>query len=60
MNARLRLFAIAVLLALSVVVDSVYYLVSALTDALFIAVAVVVALPLVKQVLSRDKEERHD
>ena len=48
---KIRLAAIAVLLILSVVVDSVYYLVSAVTDGIFAALIVVVALPLIKQVL---------
>ena len=42
---------IVLMLALSVVVDSVYYIVSAITDAMFIAVAVVAAWPLAKQLI---------
>lgn len=48
-GARWRLIVIAVLMLLSVVVDSVYYLVSALTDALFMAAAALVAWPVIKK-----------
>lgn len=51
MGARVRLALIAVLLVLSVVVDSVYYLVSAATDGIFAVLIVVIALPLIKKVL---------
>jgi membrane protein YdbS with pleckstrin-like domain len=48
-GARWRLIVIALLMLLSVVVDSVYYLVSAATDALFMATAVFLAWPVVKK-----------
>lgn len=53
MGARIRLIIIAVLLALSVVVDSVYYLVSAVTDAVFIGLAIVAGWPLIKSLLQQ-------
>lgn len=51
MAVKIRMTIIVLMLALSVVVDSVYYIVSAITDAMFIAVAVVAAWPLVKQLI---------
>jgi hypothetical protein len=47
---RIRLALVAVLLVLSVVVDSVYYVVSAVTDGIFAALIVVVALPIIRNV----------
>ena len=52
MNVRLRLLAIALMVVLSVVVDSVYYLVSACTDAMFMAAAVWLAWPMIKELLN--------
>lgn len=48
---KIRLALIAVLLALSIVVDSVVYIVSALSDAVFIGGAVFLAIPLVKRII---------
>lgn len=55
MGARIRLALIAVLLVLSVVVDSVYYMVSALTDGVFVALVVWLALPLVRPLWRTEK-----
>lgn len=55
MGARIRLALIAVLLVLSVVVDSVYYLVSAMTDGLLIAAVVWLALPLLRPLWNSPK-----
>lgn len=52
MGIRLRLILIAVLLVLSVVVDSVYYIVSAMTDGLLMVGVVLLAMPLVKKLLN--------
>lgn len=50
MGNKIRLVLIAILLVLSVVVDSVYYLVSAVTDGIFAALIVLLALPIVRRV----------
>jgi hypothetical protein len=52
MGTKLRLILIAVLLVLSVVVDSVYYIVSAMTDGLLMVGVVILAMPLVKKLLN--------
>lgn len=52
MAIKLRLILIAVLLVLSVVVDSVYYIVSAMTDGLLMVGVVILAMPLVKKLLN--------
>lgn len=49
-GARWRVVAIALLLLLSVVVDSTFYIVSACTDAMFIGAAVFLIWPVVKKI----------
>lgn len=53
LSARVRLLVIAALLVMSVFVDSVYYIMSALTDALFIAAASWVGWPLIRTLLAQ-------
>ena len=50
LSDKARLIAVVILMMLSVAVDSVYYIVSALTDALFMAAVVFFAWPIVKRV----------
>lgn len=52
MGTRIRLVLIAALLLLSVVVDSVYYLVSAMTDGIFVVGIVLLGWPMVKKLLN--------
>lgn len=54
MGVRIRLAIIAIMLLLSVVVDSVYYIVSAMTDAMFVGAVILVGWPLVKKLLSEE------
>lgn len=58
MGVSVRLALIAALMVLSVVVDSVYYIMSAATDAIFIGVAVWIARPLIKIVLAQKPERK--
>lgn len=51
MGVRIRLVLIAVLLLLSVAVDSVYYIVSALTDGIFVVGVAIIGWPLVTKLL---------
>lgn len=57
LSTRVRLLIIAVLLVMSVFVDSVYYIMSMFTDALFIAVSLWVGWPLVKTLLAESKPQ---
>ncbi len=49
-GARWRLAVVALLMLMSVAVDSAMYIVSALTDAVFIGLAAFVAWPIVKKI----------
>lgn len=51
MGTKIRLVLIAVMLLLSVVVDSVYYIVSAVTDGVFVVAVVLLGWPLVTRLL---------
>lgn len=54
MANKVRLAIIVVLLVLSVLVDSVYYIISAVTDGALMAAVIWLAYPMAKQLLKSD------
>ncbi|UJH95973.1 hypothetical protein [Pantoea phage Nafs113] len=50
LSDKARVVAIAILMLLSVFVDSIYYVISAFTDGLFMAAVIFLAWPLVKKI----------
>lgn len=53
MGARFRLLLILALMVASVIIDSTFYIVSAVTDAILLGLAIFFALPLVKQLIKK-------